>query len=133
MHLMGPRLDRREIHEAGDGRAAIAFANQVQASPNLSRHRDARRVGIGAALEGLDYQPQIVFTTAFDQYVDSTAFELGALDYLLKPFGRERLATCVAPSSKGCLMALPKFRCSPALGSRSNTQARPFESFCSGW
>jgi two-component system LytT family response regulator len=42
-------------------------------------------------LERLDYQPKVVFTTAHDQYA-VTAFELGALDYLLKPFGRERLS-----------------------------------------
>jgi two-component system LytT family response regulator len=37
------------------------------------------------------HQPLVVFTTAFAQHA-VTAFELGALDYLLKPFGRERLA-----------------------------------------
>ena len=38
------------------------------------------------------HQPFVVFTTAFAQHA-VTAFELGALDYLLKPFGPERLAT----------------------------------------
>lgn len=37
------------------------------------------------------HQPHVVFTTAFAQHA-VTAFELGALDYLLKPFGPERLA-----------------------------------------
>ena len=41
-------------------------------------------------LEQLDYEPKIIFTTAHDQYA-VTAFELGAIDYLLKPFGRDRL------------------------------------------
>jgi two-component system LytT family response regulator len=41
-------------------------------------------------LDQLDYEPKVIFTTAYDQYA-VTAFELGALDYLLKPFGRERL------------------------------------------
>ena len=36
----------------------------------------------------------MIFTTAYDQYA-VTAFELGALDYLLKPFGRERLERVV--------------------------------------
>jgi len=34
-------------------------------------------------LEQLDYEPKVIFTTAHDQYA-VTAFELGALDYLLK-------------------------------------------------
>lgn len=40
------------------------------------------------------HQPAIVFTTAFAQHA-VTAFELGALDYLLKPFGPERLAAAL--------------------------------------
>jgi DNA-binding LytR/AlgR family response regulator len=38
----------------------------------------------------LTYQPKIIFTTAHDEYAIA-AFELGAIDYLLKPFGRERV------------------------------------------
>ena len=80
-----------DIHEAGDGHAAIAFANQSR--PALI-FLDIVMPGASGleVLEGLAYQPQIIFTTAFDQYA-IRAFELGALDYLLKPFGRERLAT----------------------------------------
>jgi two-component system LytT family response regulator len=40
------------------------------------------------------HRPYVVFTTAFAQHA-VTAFELGALDYLLKPFGRERLAAAL--------------------------------------
>ena len=36
------------------------------------------------------HRPHVVFTTAYAQHA-VTAFELGALDYLLKPFGEERL------------------------------------------
>jgi len=46
----------------------------------------------GSGLEVLSrvgHDPAVVFTTAFDRFAVS-AFELGALDYLLKPFGRER-------------------------------------------
>src|SRR5688572_10201736 len=35
-------------------------------------------------------RPRVVFTTAFAEHAIA-AFELGAIDYLLKPFGRERL------------------------------------------
>jgi len=38
--------------------------------------------------------PQIVFTTAYDQYA-LRAFEVHAVDYLLKPFARERLSTAL--------------------------------------
>ncbi|MBW6461403.1 MAG: LytTR family transcriptional regulator DNA-binding domain-containing protein [Bacteroidales bacterium] len=40
-------------------------------------------------LEVLDPKPEIIFTTAFDQYA-IRAFEMNAVDYLLKPFSRER-------------------------------------------
>ena len=45
-------------------------------------------------LEVLDECPAIIFTTAYDQYA-LKAFELNAIDYLLKPFPRERLAEAV--------------------------------------
>jgi two-component system LytT family response regulator len=40
-------------------------------------------------LELLDHKPEIIFTTAFDQYAIK-AFEVNATDYLLKPFSPER-------------------------------------------
>jgi two-component system LytT family response regulator len=42
-------------------------------------------------LELLDPGPVVVFCTAYDEYA-LRAFEVHAADYLLKPFGRERLA-----------------------------------------
>ena len=39
----------------------------------------------------LTHQPCVVFTTAYAQHA-VTAFELGAVDYLLKPFGADRLS-----------------------------------------
>ncbi|OON67215.1 LytR/AlgR family response regulator transcription factor [Hymenobacter sp. CRA2] len=39
--------------------------------------------------------PQVIFTTAFDQYAVQ-AFEVNALDYLLKPVDEQRLAAALA-------------------------------------
>lgn len=69
--------------------------------------------GFGVLKKLLDRKvplPQIVFATAFDQYAVK-AFEVNAVDYLLKPFEkkrvlqavqrvRERLQTTAAPSDK---------------------------------
>jgi len=46
-------------------------------------------------LERVTHRPAVVFTTAFDAHAVQ-AFELGAVDYLLKPFGPERFATAVS-------------------------------------
>ena len=40
-------------------------------------------------LELLEHPPEIIFSTAFDQYA-IRAFELNAVDYLLKPYAKER-------------------------------------------
>ena len=45
-------------------------------------------------LEVLDYNPTIIFTTAFDQFAIK-AFEMNAVDYLLKPFSKERFNSAV--------------------------------------
>lgn len=60
-------------------------------------------------LELLDPRPAVVFCTAYDQYA-LRAFEVSAVDYLLKPFGRERLAAAldrVRERRAGAAAALP--------------------------
>jgi len=46
-------------------------------------------------LERLDDMPQVIFTTAYDQYAIH-AFEINALDYLLKPIAPDRLAAALS-------------------------------------
>jgi two-component system LytT family response regulator len=46
-------------------------------------------------LAQLDYLPRIIFTTAYDHYAVK-AFDVSALDYLLKPIEPERLAAALA-------------------------------------
>ncbi|WP_430973213.1 LytR/AlgR family response regulator transcription factor [Sunxiuqinia rutila] len=45
-------------------------------------------------LELLDHKPEIIFTTAYDQYAIK-AFDYNAQDYLLKPFSKERLLKAI--------------------------------------
>jgi Response regulator receiver domain len=45
-------------------------------------------------LARVNHEPEVVFTTAFRDHAVE-AVELGAADYLLKPFGRERLAAAL--------------------------------------
>ncbi|WP_029147707.1 LytTR family DNA-binding domain-containing protein [Methylophilus sp. 5] len=46
-------------------------------------------------LRGLPQPPKLIFTTAYDHYAVQ-AFELNAIDYLLKPIRSERLAAALA-------------------------------------
>jgi two-component system LytT family response regulator len=53
-------------------------------------------------LESLEDLPQVIFTTAYDEYAIK-AFEVNALDYLMKPIAPARLASALAklrPRSK---------------------------------
>lgn len=45
-------------------------------------------------LEVLEHHPEVIFTTAYDQYA-IRAFEQNATDYLLKPFSRERFGEAI--------------------------------------
>jgi two-component system LytT family response regulator len=46
-------------------------------------------------IDSLEYLPDIIFTTAFDEYAIK-AFEINAVDYLLKPIGHERLIKAIS-------------------------------------
>jgi two-component system LytT family response regulator len=76
------------LGEAVNARAAIAAIDELQ--PDLV-FLDIRLPGMSGidVLSRVAHTPAVIFTTAHDEFA-VTAFELGALDYLLKPFGRER-------------------------------------------
>ncbi len=50
-------------------------------------------------LEILDEKPEIIFTTAYNQYAIQ-AFELNAIDYLLKPFSKDRLLDALTKATQ---------------------------------
>ncbi|WBS04046.1 LytTR family DNA-binding domain-containing protein [Pseudoduganella sp. SL102] len=80
--------------EAANGVEAIALAGQHQPDVVFLDIRMPGLSGIEAA-RMLFNRCHIVFVTAYDQYAIE-AFEQGALDYLLKPVGGERLKTTCA-------------------------------------
>lgn len=76
------------VGEAADGLAAIEKIEEFK--PDLI-FLDVQIPEVSGleVLRRARHKPAIVFTTAFEYYA-VTAFELEALDYLQKPFGRER-------------------------------------------
>lgn len=77
------------VGEAGDGATTIRTVNALR--PELLFLDIQMPEGDGLeVLRSLAHRPQVIFTTAFDKYAVA-AFEVQALDYLLKPFGAQRL------------------------------------------
>ena len=78
------------VGECADGRSALAAIEQVEPDlllldiqmPEMDGFEVLRAVGP-------DRMPQVIFVTAYDQFA-LRAFEVHALDYLLKPFGNRR-------------------------------------------
>lgn len=84
----------RLVGEALDGASALAHITRLRPEVVFMDIQMPEMSGLDV-LRRLDYLPQIVFTTAYDQYA-VTAFELHAVDYLLKPFTQARFAAAVA-------------------------------------
>ena len=78
------------IGEASNGPAALDAINSLR--PELV-FLDIEMPGLlgTEVMRRAQHHPHVIFTTAWAQHA-AAAFELGALDYLLKPFGVERLA-----------------------------------------
>lgn len=88
--LIGREDDLELTGEAATGGEALRLLRQQ--SPDLAI-LDIRMPGPSGLeiLESLDDPPLVIFATAFDGHA-VTAFELQALDYLLKPFSGRRFA-----------------------------------------
>ena len=95
----------RRLSAIGDVRVVAICRNGIEALDNIRAMRpDAAFLDVAMpGLSGLDVvralsaaeRPHIVFVTAYERFAIQ-AFDLYAVDYLLKPFARERLAAAVA-------------------------------------
>ncbi|HEV7508849.1 MAG TPA: LytTR family DNA-binding domain-containing protein [Thermoanaerobaculia bacterium] len=79
------------VGEACDGAEAVRLIDRLE--PDLV-FLDVELPELSGlqVVERIHHRPEIVFTTAYDRFA-LAAFEIGALDYLLKPFGRQRFHT----------------------------------------
>src|ERR1700733_6319864 len=103
--------DEPGIEVVGEGAAASETIELVRATKPQFLFLDIQMPGMdgfGIATElcssKLAPMPHIIFTTAHDQYA-LRAFEIQAVDYLLKPFTRERLSSAVERARKEILLA----------------------------
>lgn len=87
------RAELKLLGEAGDGLSAVQRINELAPDVVFMDIQMPELTGL-EVLKRLACAPAIIFTTAYDQYA-VTAFELNAVDYLLKPFTRERFDAAV--------------------------------------
>ncbi len=84
------------IGEARNGREAVAAIRDQQPDLVLLDVQMPRMDGFGVVQAvGVDRMPSVIFVTAHDQYA-VRAFEISAVDYLLKPVTAERFQTAFA-------------------------------------
>jgi two-component system response regulator AlgR len=84
------------VGEAGSGVAALEFLRDHAVDVVLADIRMPRMDGIELAghLGAFPAPPAVIFTTAYDNYAVQ-AFDLNAVDYLLKPVRAQRLLTAL--------------------------------------
>lgn len=88
--LLESRGDATVIGECGDGRSAVERIRSDSPDLVLLDVQMPELDGLGVVnAVGADRMPAVVFVTAFDQHA-LAAFEVHALDYILKPVNRTR-------------------------------------------
>jgi len=81
------------VGEASNGPAALETIDRLKPELVLLDVQMPGMLGTDV-LAQLKHQPYVVFTTAYVEHAVD-AFELGAIDYILKPFGSARLGTAM--------------------------------------
>jgi len=99
--FLADHLDVAIVAEASNGLDALDLIAQTK--PALLfldvNMPDLDGIGVAEALARAEAPPAIVFVTAYDRFAVK-AFELSALDYLLKPFDRERFENALTRARK---------------------------------
>ena len=89
------------IGEAMNGAEAVEKASELNPDVLLMDIRMPGMDGLEAAmhLTGMEHPPSVIFTTAYDQHA-LDAFDVNAVDYLLKPIRKDRLASALTKARK---------------------------------
>jgi two-component system, LytTR family, response regulator len=82
------------LGEASDGMETVAQVNRLEPDVLFLDIQMPKNNGF-EVLQQLTCDPVIIFTTAYEEYAIA-AFDIHALDYLLKPFSKERFSSTVA-------------------------------------
>src|SRR5258706_6987937 len=93
-HSLRDETDFEVIGECANGRQAIEAIRRDKPDLVFLDVQMPRVTGFDVC-EAVDKMPPVIFVTAFDQYA-LKAFEVHAIDYLLKPFDRERFRKALA-------------------------------------
>ena len=92
--LLEEEGDLEIVAECGDGKSAIATIERERPDLVFLDIQMPEVDGFGVVQALRDAMPLTIFVTAYDRYA-MKAFEVHALDYLLKPVGTERLKAAV--------------------------------------
>jgi two-component system, LytTR family, response regulator len=91
--FIGTREELVLVGEAGDGAQALKMIRAIRPDLVFMDIQMPEMTGLQVVKQLVEL-PAIIFTTAYDQHA-VTAFELNAVDYLLKPFSQERFDAAV--------------------------------------
>jgi len=93
--LLEEEPDLEIVAECGDGKSAILTIEREKPDLVFLDIQMPEIDGFGVVQTLQDVMPLTIFVTAYDKYA-MKAFEVHALDYLLKPVGKERLSEALA-------------------------------------
>lgn len=114
VRLLADVPDVEVVAECGDGRAAVAAIRAHSPDLVFLDIQMPETSGIDVVMQvGIERMPATVFVTAHEQYAVQ-AFEANAVDYLVKPFSRERFATTLL-RTRARLAATPARAAAPGL------------------